>query len=110
MRQLIAASLDGTGHTVLEAKDGATALELARSHRPDALVLDVMLPDRSGLGVLAEIRADAALARVKVIILTARAQRADEVAALAAGADLFMAKPFRPSQLVDELARLLRGE
>ena len=110
MRQLIAASLDGTGHTVLEAKDGATALELARSHRPDALVLDVMLPDRSGLGVLAEIRADAALARVKVIILTARAQRADEVAALAAGADLFMAKPFRPSQLVDELARLLGGE
>lgn len=110
MRQLIAASLDGTGHTVLEAKDGATALELARSHRPDALVLDVMLPDRSGLGVLAEIRADAALAHVKVIILTARAQRADEDAALAAGADLFMAKPFRPSQLVDELARLLRGE
>jgi DNA-binding response OmpR family regulator len=110
MRQLIAASLDRTGHTVLEAKDGATAVELARSHRPDALVLDVMLSDRSGLDVLAEIRDEAALANVKVIILTARAQRADQDAALAAGADLFMAKPFRPLQLVDELERLVGGE
>jgi DNA-binding response OmpR family regulator len=110
MRQLIVASLDGTGHTVLQATDGATAVELARAHRPDALVLDVMLPDRSGLEVLAEIRAEATLANLKVIILTARAQRSDHDAALAAGADLFMAKPFRPLQLVDELERLVGGE
>jgi DNA-binding response OmpR family regulator len=110
MRQLIAASLDGTGHTVLQAKDGATAVELALSHVPDALVLDVMLPDRSGLDVLNEIRAESTLANVKVIILTARAQRSDHDAALAAGADLFMAKPFRPVQLVDELERLIGGE
>jgi two-component system, OmpR family, response regulator MtrA len=109
MRQLIAASLDGSGYTVLQANDGATAVELARSHRPDAVVLDVMLPDRSGLDVLAEIRAEPTLANVRVIILTARAQRSDHDAALAAGADLFMAKPFRPSQLVDELARLVGG-
>jgi DNA-binding response OmpR family regulator len=110
MRQLIAASLDGTGHTVLQANDGATAVELALSHLPDALVLDVMLPDRSGLDVLNEIRAESTLANVKVIILTARAQRSDHDAALAAGADLFMAKPFRPVQLVDELERLIGGE
>jgi DNA-binding response OmpR family regulator len=110
MRQLIAASLDGTGHTVLEARDGATAIELARAHRPDALVLDVMLPDRSGLDVLAELRADATLAELKVIVLTARAQGADRDAALAAGADLFVAKPFRPLELVDELERLVGGE
>jgi DNA-binding response OmpR family regulator len=110
MRQLIAASLDGTGHTVLEAKDGASAVELARLHRPDAVVLDVMLPDRSGLEVLAEIRAEVTLAHVKVIILTARAQRMDHDAAVAAGADRFMAKPFRPSQLVDELERLVAGK
>jgi CheY-like chemotaxis protein len=110
MRQLIAASLDGTGHIVLEATDGATAVELARLHRPDALVLDVMLPDRSGLEVLAEIRAEPTLAHVKVIILTARAQRTDHDAAVAAGADRFMAKPFRPSQLVDELERLVAGQ
>jgi CheY-like chemotaxis protein len=109
MRLLIAASLDGTGHSVLEATDAATALALARSHRPDAVVLDVMLPDRSGLEVLAEIRSEAALAHMKVIILTARAQRADHDAALAAGADLFMAKPFRPLQLVEELDRLVGG-
>jgi DNA-binding response OmpR family regulator len=110
MRQLIAASLDGTGHTVLQANDGATAVELALSHLPDALVLDVMLPDRSGLDVLNEIRAESTLANVKVIVLTARAQRSDHDAALAAGADLFMAKPFRPVQLVDELERLIGGE
>lgn len=109
MRQLIAASLDGSGHTVLQANDGAAAVDLALSHRPDAVVLDVMLPDRSGLDVLAEIRAEPTLANVRVIILTARAQRSDHDAALAAGADLFMAKPFRPSQLVDELERLVGG-
>lgn len=107
MRQLISAALDVSGHGVVEAADGRTALRLARLHGADVVILDVMLPDQSGLDVLAGIRADQRLASIGVIVLTASAQRVGAEAAYAAGADVFMAKPFRPSALVDEVERLL---
>lgn len=75
--------------------DGAgDVLAALRSARPDLLVLDVMLPGQSGYDILAALRADPATAGLPVLMLTARGQERDRVAAERAGADRFMAKPF----------------
>lgn len=110
MRRLVSATLDGLGHTLLEAVNGKQALAAIRSHRPDLVVLDMMMPALSGLEVLAAIRADEAIAATKVVVLTAAAQHRDAEAARAAGADLFVAKPFRPLLLAAALEQLLASE
>ena len=99
LRDLVRASLEGNGYDLVEARDGDEALTLARTVRPDLILLDVMMPGRSGLDVLAELRADPELAETRVVMLTARTQAADREAAAGAGADRFLTKPFSPLQL-----------
>jgi CheY-like chemotaxis protein len=106
LRALVRAALAGSGCEIAEARDGDESVEAARRLRPDLIVLDVMMPGRSGLEVLKELRADASFADTPFVMLTARAQPTDREAAAAAGADRFVAKPFSPlelAQLVDEL-------
>jgi DNA-binding response OmpR family regulator len=106
LRALVRASLDGDGHELLEARDGDEALALAREARPDLIVLDMMMPGRTGIDVLRDLRADPSFAHTSVIMLTARAQVADRAAAAEAGADRVLATPFSPLELgalVDEL-------
>src|SRR5919201_55455 len=74
LRALVRAALDERGYEIVEARDGDESLELARRVRPDLIVLDIMMPGRSGLDVLREVRADADLAPTPVIALTARTQ------------------------------------
>ena len=81
LRALVRATLGSDDYTILEAGDGEEALELARDRRPDLVVLDVMMPGRSGLEVLAELRGDPTLASTPVLMLTARAQAYDREAA-----------------------------
>ena len=99
LRDLVRASLGGNGYDLVEARDGDEALTLARTVRPDLILLDVMMPGRSGLEVLAELRADPELAESRIIILTARTRAADREAAAEAGADRFLTKPFSPLEL-----------
>jgi len=107
LRGLVAASLEGSGYRLVEARDGDEALEQARRTRPDLILLDMMMPGRTGLEVLAELRRDADLAGIPVVMLTARAQATDREAAEAAGADEFVPKPFSPAALAGVVARLL---
>jgi two-component system, OmpR family, phosphate regulon response regulator PhoB len=107
LRDLVRASLSGNAYEIAEARDGDEALEIARRVRPDLIVLDVMMPGRTGLDVLAELRAEPELARTKVVMLTARAQAADRVAADGAGADRFLTKPFSPIALARVVEELL---
>jgi DNA-binding response OmpR family regulator len=104
MRALVRASLE-PDYDVVEARDGDEALEHVASGRPDLLVLDMMMPGRSGLEVLGEVRR--AGGTMPVIMLTARVQAADRVAAADAGADRFLAKPFSPAELAATVAELL---
>lgn len=108
LRDLVRASLSGNGYEIEEARDGDEAVEIARKLRPDLIVLDVMMPGRTGLDVLDELRRDPELAGVKVIVLTARAQAADRTSARAAGADAFLSKPFSPRELAALVERLVR--
>ena len=109
IRRLVRWSLELEPHELHEAANGAEGLALARRVRPDLVLLDVMMPgDLDGLAVCSQLKADADLAGVRVVMLTARAQSTDRAAALAAGADAFLAKPFSPLELIETIARLLR--
>src|SRR5918999_6422210 len=104
LRELIKVSLDGP-YQFAEAADGEEALEAARALKPDVVILDVMMPRRSGLEVLAELRRDEELAATRVIVLTAQPATRDE--ALREGADLVMVKPFEPEQIASAVEEVL---
>ena len=106
LRALVRAALNPGGYRIVEARDGNESVELARAELPDVIVLDMMMPGRSGLEVLEGLRDDPALATTPVVMLTARAQAADEAAAVDAGADHFLSKPFSPLELADLVAEL----
>jgi CheY-like chemotaxis protein len=104
LRELIRVSLDGP-YQFVEADDGEESLELARSVRPDVVILDMMMPRRSGLEVLNVLRQDEELADMRVIVLTA--QPATREQALHAGADIVMVKPFEPQQIAAAVQEVL---
>jgi DNA-binding response OmpR family regulator len=96
IRDAVAYNLGLDGHAVLTAVDGASGLELARSHHPDAVVLDVMLPRMSGLDVCRILRAETP---VPILLLTARDAEPDRVQGLELGADDYVTKPFSMREL-----------
>jgi DNA-binding response OmpR family regulator len=104
--EIVRAYLAREGHDVVTATDGETALDLARSTQPDLVVLDVMLPRRSGFDVLRELRA--AGSPVAVLMLTARDDVIDRVAGLEMGADDYVTKPFEPREIVARVGTILR--
>ncbi|MEL7361637.1 MAG: ATP-binding protein, partial [Bacteroidota bacterium] len=93
LRDFLARALTET-YAVHPAADGAEALALAKSLRPDLIVSDVMMPNLDGLALTAALRTDEALRATPIVLLTARADAADRVAGLDAGADVYLAKPF----------------
>ena len=107
MRALIRATLAPHGYEIVEAEDGDEAIERAELERPDLIVVDMMMPGRSGLDVIAELRRDPELKAIPVVVLTARTQATDREAAADAGADRFLAKPFSPSELAALVAELM---
>ncbi|MEW6223264.1 MAG: response regulator transcription factor [Chloroflexota bacterium] len=103
---IVRAYLVRDGHEVVTAADGEAALAQARDSAPDLVVLDVMLPRRSGFEVLRELRAAGSTAAV--IMLTARDDVIDRVAGLEIGADDYVTKPFEPRELVARVGAVLR--
>jgi DNA-binding response OmpR family regulator len=99
--------LSRDGWRVTHLATGREAVQTARAHGPDLVILDHMLPDVSGLDVLAELRADPATAAMPVLMLTAKGQLRDREAATRAGADRFMAKPFSNAEILAEVRALV---
>jgi len=95
------------GHRVLVARDGAAALELIRSERPDLVLLDVMMPAKSGFEVCQAVRADESLAAVRILLLTAKGRDTDILQGLGLGADGYMTKPFSTRELAARVRELL---
>jgi PAS domain S-box-containing protein len=102
--------LEREGYEVLEADTGRGGIDAARERVPDAIVLDYMLPDLDGIGVLAELAADARTAQIPVIMVTARTHRKDEEAAWSAGVRDFLTKPFDSNDLVARVAALISND
>ncbi|MCG8460432.1 MAG: response regulator transcription factor, partial [Holophagales bacterium] len=94
------------GYSVRSARDGLEALEMVAAHRPDLIVLDVMLPRLSGLDVCRRLRADGR--GVPILLLTARGQEIDKVLGLELGADDYVTKPFSFLELATRVKALLR--
>jgi DNA-binding response OmpR family regulator len=105
--QLVRITLEDNRVQVLEAADGATALDRAAAFRPDLVLLDIDLPDVSGLEVCRRLKEDADLAQMKIVMLTAAAQRDDIARGLAAGADEYLTKPFSPVRLLSLVEQLM---
>jgi DNA-binding response OmpR family regulator len=97
--ELIVFRLERSGYTVLQAHDGAEALELALSSQPDLAVLDVMMPKMDGFELTRRLREDKGTSEMPIILLTARAQEADIQRGFDAGADDYIRKPFSPQEL-----------
>ncbi|HOL38003.1 MAG TPA: response regulator [Rubrivivax sp.] len=95
------------GHEVLVARDGDEALALARSAGPALVLLDVMMPGKSGFEVCQALRADAATAGIKVLMLTAKGRDTDVAQGLGVGADAYMTKPFSTRELAAKVRELL---
>jgi len=107
LRDLLVLNLEAEGLVVHAAANGAEALQKVAMHKPDLVVLDVMMPVHDGLGVLRAMRDEPATAAIPVVLLTARAAEGDIAEGWDAGADFYLTKPFRLEQLlefVDELA------
>ena len=98
-------NLRKAGYKVVEARDGAVALREARRARPDAIVLDLMLPQIDGLEVCRRVRAES---DVPILMLTAKSEEIDKVVGLELGADDYMTKPFGMRELMARLRALLR--
>jgi len=96
LRELIRISLDGP-YQIVEADDGEESLEIARRLRPDVVILDMMMPRRSGLEVLTALRKEKELSNTRIIVLTAQPAARED--AMREGADVVMVKPFEPEQI-----------
>jgi two-component system, OmpR family, response regulator len=97
----------GAGYTMLEAGDGDEALALAAEHRPDLIVLDLMMPRMSGLDVLRRLRSDVSVDGTPIIVMSAWPDSRE--ASLKAGADRYLQKPFEPDELTRIVESLLGG-
>lgn len=106
IRRLIRMTLEFESHDIYEAEDGATALRLAQTLKPDLVLLDVMMPGYlNGLDVCRRLKSDPLLLGPAVILLTARGQARDCEAGRLAGADAYLVKPFSPLQLIDVISK-----
>lgn len=105
---LVRHHLEKEGIVCLEASEGETALQLARTERPDLLVLDLMLPGIDGLEICRLLRREPATASMVMIMLTAKAEEVDRVVGLEMGADDYVVKPFSPRELVARVKAVLR--
>ena len=110
IRQLVAYKLTQGGFTVIEAQDGVAALREANREPPDLVILDVRLPQMSGLDVCRQLRAGIRTEQVPIIMLTARTRAQDLEQAYAAGATDHVAKPFSPRDLVERVEKALAPE
>lgn len=105
IRVLLRAYLEAEGMTVLDTGSGDEAVRLTAEKQPDVLLLDLGLPDVSGLDVLGRVRAES---NVYVILVTARAEEVDKLVGLSLGADDYVVKPFSPREVVARVHAVLR--
>ena len=105
--ELVRVTLEDNRVRVLEAADGATALQLATQLEPELVFLDVNLPDLSGLEVCRRLRREPGLAGARIVMLTAATQQDDIARGLSAGATHYLTKPFSPVRLLSLVEALL---
>lgn len=107
VRRLVRMTLESEDYEIIEAADGADALDRAREQKPELVFLDVMMPEMSGVEVCKELKSDPGTSGITVIMLSAKAQEADREAGMEAGADDYFTKPFSPLALLTKVDQVL---
>ncbi|WP_319541242.1 response regulator transcription factor [uncultured Pseudodesulfovibrio sp.] len=107
-RELLKYNLSAAGFDVAAAEDGQLGLSLAQAFKPDIILLDLMMPGTDGLEVCRQLKGDPALARIPVIMLTAKGEEVDKIVGLELGADDYVIKPFSPRELILRIKAILR--
>ena len=107
LRTYVSSVLQRHGHSILTAANGALGLDQARTHRPDLIVTDLMMPQVSGLEMIRHIRHDAMLKGTPVILLTAKVDDETRLEGVEQGADAYLSKPFKDRELLAEVRNLL---
>lgn len=97
------------GYQVLQAFDGGSGVEIARTHGPDLILMDLTMPVMDGLEATRMLKADPATAAIPIVALTAHTQHEDFAAAAEAGCDAFLSKPVAPHTVAAEVRRILEG-
>jgi CheY-like chemotaxis protein len=106
-RELYVAVLASAGYRVLEAGDGATAVEVAQREFPDLILMDVTMPGTSGWNAVRTLKEDPATHPIPIIVVTGLATTWDRDASIAAGCDEYLAKPVPPLRLLEEVRKFL---
>jgi two-component system alkaline phosphatase synthesis response regulator PhoP len=108
IREFVTFNLAKEGYNVVTAKDGAEGVEAVKKHRPDLVLLDVMMPGMDGIEACEAIRTNPDIASTLIAFLSARGEDYSQVAGFDAGADDYITKPIRPKVLVSRVKALLR--
>jgi two-component system alkaline phosphatase synthesis response regulator PhoP len=108
IRELVAFNLQKEGYRIIEAQDGLSAVSLAKSEKPDLVVLDLMLPGMDGLEVCRTLKNQHHTAGIPIIMLTAKNEEIDKIIGLELGADDYLTKPFSPRELIARVKAVLR--
>lgn len=103
-------NLEFEGYDVVEAADGQQAMEQVAEHRPDVILLDVMMPRMDGWQVLSALKADADYREIPVVMLTAKVQDADQIRGWSAGVAEYITKPFSPLSLSQVIRDVLDND
>jgi DNA-binding response OmpR family regulator len=106
--EMVRYTLDKEGFDAILTTDGQSGLNIATKHKPDLVVLDIMMPGLDGVEVCRRMRSNPATSAIPIIMLTARAAEADRVVGLEMGADDYITKPFSPRELVARVKAVLR--
>lgn len=106
-QKIILESLKPTGHQVITADDGEQALEMARKHRPELILLDVILPKKNGFQVCRQLKTSPETEAIKVVLVTSKTQDSDRFWGLKQGADDYLGKPFTDDELQSTLSKFL---
>ena len=109
LRLLVSATLLSDEFDLLEAEDGDEAWDLIVEHQPEIVILDLQMPGRTGLELAESIRKTEGVRHTRVIMLTSKAQRADIERGYAAGADVYLTKPFLPIELLNAVERAMEA-
>ena len=105
--RLVEYSLRHAGYQVIRAANGLEGIRMARSEAPDLVILDVMLPGLDGYEICHRLKADAATARLPILMFSAKAQEIDRNTGLKVGADEYLTKPAAPADIVGRVQKLL---
>jgi DNA-binding response OmpR family regulator len=105
---LIRYNFEKDGFKVIGAPNGEAGLSLARSEKPDLIVIDLMLPDIDGLDVCRSLREGGGISHIPIVMLTAKSSESDRIVGLELGADDYVTKPFSPRELLARVKALLR--